>query len=310
MGHGRNAGIGTRTQIARNPRFRGHPDPRGNVDMSGKAHLSAHLAPSTNGCRTGDANLTGHDAPGSNTDIMTNLDLIIQLHASLDNRIPQRAAIDAGVGSNLNIILQHHTTGLRNLQMLTTCPCITEAIRADDGPSLQDHAVSQLRAILNDDIGVNDAIPSDTNPMTNDHARTNDRMIADLNLRPNHDMSADIDMRAQFGRLMENCGIVNMPTSLGQRVKMSLKQSEGQIRILDLDHGTGTNLRFPLTDQNDPSAGGRKLGTIFRIGEKRGLAWTGISQRIDTLDAGFRVSIDQFTAHKPGDLRQRQFMIG
>ena len=55
----------------------------------------------------GDADATGQRAVGADADVMRDLNLVVQLDPVLDHGIFQRAAIDGGVGADLDIIADH-----------------------------------------------------------------------------------------------------------------------------------------------------------------------------------------------------------
>jgi hypothetical protein len=72
--------------------------------------VSRYTSPATNDtafpdpCATGYPGAAGNRCMGAHMDIMSDLDLIIEFDAILDNRVFQGAPIDGGIGSNLHII--------------------------------------------------------------------------------------------------------------------------------------------------------------------------------------------------------------
>ena len=55
--------------------------------------------------------------------VVADLDLVVELHAVLDHRVVQRAAVDGGVGADLDVVADDHAADLRNLAPTRRSSC-------------------------------------------------------------------------------------------------------------------------------------------------------------------------------------------
>ncbi len=64
---------------------------------------------------------TGHGRVGTDVHVVANLDQVVQLDAIFDHRVVQRTAIDAGVGTDLDIVADAHSAELLDLDPFALC---------------------------------------------------------------------------------------------------------------------------------------------------------------------------------------------
>ena len=64
--------------------------------------------------------------------IVAKLDLIIELDAILDDRVPDSTAVDAGIGADFDIVANPDTAQLRHFQIGVLIPDKTKTVCADD----------------------------------------------------------------------------------------------------------------------------------------------------------------------------------
>src|SRR5688572_9253997 len=103
---------------------------------------------------------------------MSDLDEVVDLRTALDPRLADRRAVDRRVRSDLDIVLENNTAGLRNLQpSLLFVLRVTESVRAD------------RRVVVNDAIRADLAILADGNSGVNYGAGTYGDAVIDSDIR-------------------------------------------------------------------------------------------------------------------------------
>ena len=113
--------------------------------------------------------MSAQQAAASDDDVVPNLHQIVHLCAIADARIAPRAAVDARVGAQLDVVAKHHAPLLRLLGQLSCCwvDREAEAVRANL------HAVVQRAARAHSCVRDGDAVA---------HLRA----LAEHDARPNH----------------------------------------------------------------------------------------------------------------------------
>src|ERR687895_1696924 len=67
----------------------------------------------------GDADAARDRAVRADAHVVADLDLVVELHALLDHRVVERAAVDGGVRADLDVIADAHAAHLRDLHPAT-----------------------------------------------------------------------------------------------------------------------------------------------------------------------------------------------
>jgi len=98
-------------------------------------------------CKT---DLPHNDAMTSNRDVVRNVDEIVDLCPLADDGGAQCAAINRGIGADLNVIADDDVAKLKDFPVEAFVKDITEAIRADDRARVNDYAPSELRLAVKD----------------------------------------------------------------------------------------------------------------------------------------------------------------
>src|SRR5262245_51059131 len=62
----------------------------------------------------GNAGAAGDRGVRADVAVVTDLDLVVELDALLDHRVVERAAVDGGVGANLDVVADAHAADLRD----------------------------------------------------------------------------------------------------------------------------------------------------------------------------------------------------
>ena len=104
----------------------------GKLKVSQHDGASAHRAVRTDDCTSGNAGTSGHGAVLADSNVVTNLHQVVELDAVLENRVLQRAAINAGIGADLDIIADHNRAELLDLDPPAIVWRKTKPVRTND----------------------------------------------------------------------------------------------------------------------------------------------------------------------------------
>ena len=104
----------------------------GHDDVAGKAGLAADRAPGTDRGAAGNACLGRNYRVLADTNIVPDLNLVIELHAIADDRVIDSATVNGRVGADLHVVTHRHAAQLRNLDVAALpLPGKAETIRAE-----------------------------------------------------------------------------------------------------------------------------------------------------------------------------------
>jgi len=79
----------------------------------------------------------------TDTDVMSYLDLVIQLATLFDHGVVERTAVNRGIGADLDIVFNHDAAQLRNFMPSLLVKHEPEAIGTDNSPAMQDATITQ-----------------------------------------------------------------------------------------------------------------------------------------------------------------------
>src|SRR5262245_26526088 len=110
------AGVGARLgKRARDQRARGNVDAVGDLDVPVDHGRAADRAAAPDVGAAGDAGARRDRGVRADAHVVADLDLVVELDALLDHRVVQRAAVDRGVGADLDVVADPHAADLRDL---------------------------------------------------------------------------------------------------------------------------------------------------------------------------------------------------
>ncbi len=92
---------------------------------------AAHRAAGADFRAAGDADAAGHRGMCADPHVVADLDLVVELHAILDHRVVERAAVDGRVGADLDIVADEYAASLGDLDPGLPILREAEAIGAD-----------------------------------------------------------------------------------------------------------------------------------------------------------------------------------
>src|SRR5215470_13329204 len=86
--------------------------------------------------------------------VVTDLHLVVDLHALFDHRVADRAPVDRGACADLDVVTDHYGAGLRNLDPLAPERREAEAVGPDHATRMQDAARADAAPVVDPHPGV------------------------------------------------------------------------------------------------------------------------------------------------------------
>src|SRR5262245_9584356 len=161
--------------------LRAHTD----LDVAYNARLPAHdheILELRGPC---DADLARKHTMPSDHDVVPDLHEIINFRALADHRVLEGAAVDAAVGTDLDVVLNDHAADLRHLEMPLGAHGEAETSLPDAHAGMQDHPVAD-QGMHHAAAGPHVAATADAHPISHQGTRRDHRTAPDLRLAPNH----------------------------------------------------------------------------------------------------------------------------
>src|SRR6185436_7976961 len=148
------------------------PDPRLPRDDRLVFHLHA----------PGDPRLGHDEAPGTDAHVVRDVDQVVDLRSSPDHRVVDAAAVDTGVGADLDVVADQAATHVRNLavRLAPFARDVAEPVAPQHRARVHDDALAERRARIAGD------------------ARVEQRVVAQRHAVAQHAPGADADALAQL----------------------------------------------------------------------------------------------------------------
>mmetsp|Transcript_13957 Transcript_13957/g.38065 ORF Transcript_13957/g.38065 Transcript_13957/m.38065 type:complete len:520 (-) Transcript_13957:4331-5890(-) len=241
--------------------------------------------------RAGHRRATRHGGIAADVHVMGNLDEVVELDAVLDDGVAQRPTVDAGVGTNLDIVADADRAELLDLDVAVLAGREAEAVRADDHAAVHDAAHADAAALAEHHTGrqpgagphpraaLDDAMGADACTVTDDGTGLDDRERADLDALPQrrlgrHDrarMHARVGGRARAG---------GPPLGQAREVEVGVGRDDGC---------AACGCHLGQRGRNDDAARprGAELGLVAWIGEEADAVSVSLVQRRNGGDAQF-----------------------
>src|SRR5690606_9566561 len=168
-----------------------HGDVIGDLEMPDDAYRAADHAAAADPGAARDRRTACNRRVRTDPHVVRDLDLVVQLHAVFDDGVIQRAAIDRGVGTDLDIIAYAHGAELRHLEPALAVARLAEAVRADHNAwvknatradhhvAAQHHAGIQPRAFAHGRAALDAAVRADARRCADDGIRADHATRAD-----------------------------------------------------------------------------------------------------------------------------------
>lgn len=136
---------------------------------------------------------------------MTDHDQVIDLGAVANRRIEQRAAVNTGIGADLNILSGFYRADLRNLDITAIKRRKTEAVSSDNRAGMNNIARSDFAAVINIDVRINMRILADDRTLSND------------GIGPDKAAGTDLGAFANNCSGFDGCGFINLSALFDNR---------------------------------------------------------------------------------------------
>ena len=213
---------------------------------------------------------------------------VVELHALADIGAAHRGTIDAGVGPDLHIVLNHDDADLRYLVILSRLlvGCEAETVCANDRTRVERDIVANLAVVIDADLRIDDAVVAQLSIVHNRHVGVDLAPIAHDNSVADIGEGSDIDILAHRG-LGRDIRLVAHAHALRLHALIELEKFGHTVAsILDDDHRRLDRLfdLNALIDQDDGGLGLIEIVGIFGACEERNrsrLAFFYLSEGMD-----------------------------
>src|SRR5471030_537245 len=129
-------------------RLRDHGTPMdddviGDVEMSHDTDATADHAVFSYARAAGDTDAAGDGSVRADAHVVRDLDQIVQLDPILHHGVTQRAAVDASIGADFDVVADHHPAELRDLAPDAIVEHDAEAVGANHRAGVHQHALAK-----------------------------------------------------------------------------------------------------------------------------------------------------------------------
>ena len=129
--------------------------------MIAETHLAADDAIIFDRDAAADPGLRGNHHACADIAVVSDMDHIVQLGSFSNPSATERAAIDSRVGAQLDVVFDDDRADLRKFVVTHVSAHISKTVSANDNSGMQNHAVTDHHAILNENIRMNYAVRAD-----------------------------------------------------------------------------------------------------------------------------------------------------
>ena len=180
--------------------MRADADVIANFQVAGDAYLPGHnhVIPQLRTARN--AALGDDKTMLTNSNVVADLNQVVNFRAAPDHRWPESSTIDGHVRANLNVVTNNHAANLHHFQVHPIFGHITEPIRADDSSGVDPDAVPKLRARVQCHVGEKVDVLTQTAIRTNRVGGLQDRAGPDFHVLPDHTKRSDVRRGVDYGR--------------------------------------------------------------------------------------------------------------
>ncbi len=163
------------------------------ADLAGQDDIASDLR------RTRYAHLGHNDGVFADDDIMSNLDKVVNLHPSSDDRLAQGCPINRRIGTDFNIVFDFNASHLGDLDVLLSFLHISKSITPHHHATMKDDPFSNHRSRIDGDIWIDDRLLTNGGILTDKDARVKDHPISNPATVSEIDKGIDGDVFSQLG---------------------------------------------------------------------------------------------------------------
>ncbi len=159
--------------------------------------------------RTGNTDLCYQKAVVANLNVVSDLHQVVDLRARPDSGFAEGSAINAHIGPQFHIVLEHHDPDLRHFVMDTVDGCKTEAVSAYYGAGVDGAAVTDPTPVFNYYPRVEYAIGPNRDAAAENAARPDNTSIPDPGSGAHYSQRPDACPVVQYGIIGDHRGGVS-----------------------------------------------------------------------------------------------------
>src|SRR5262249_24011271 len=156
------------------------------IEVAAEANRPGDHAARADAGAAGDPGAGGDRAVRADVNIVADLDLIIELDALVDHGVIDGAAIDGGIGANLDIIADHDRADLRHLEPARALASESKAIGADHDPRVHEHPLTDAHTPFERDAADQMCVGTKLRTASEDARGTDQAAGTDAHLRADH----------------------------------------------------------------------------------------------------------------------------
>jgi hypothetical protein len=221
----------------------------------------------------------------ANGDIEADLDEVIDLRAALNPGAAESGTVDGGVLTDLDIIIDLHGSGLRDFLLFPIAELIAKAIGTHHDSAVKDDSIADAATLTNCDMWVKVASFAKYALLPDKALGLNHTPSINLNSCFNNHMGADRTSLADFRIWRDDCcGVDAWFPNDGLRGEKGQDFCKGGCWVGDEKTMGWDFFRERIRQENSCCTGLSQRIDVFRVSEKRDVAWIGISQRGDIGD--------------------------
>src|SRR5437868_989764 len=182
---GRAHDFGVVGDVVEDSAFRGDLDAVADFQMAGEAALARDRDVIAKLGGTGNPDLGDEQAMFADLHVVPDLDQVIDLGPLAYHGFAEGGAVDCGASADLDVIFDPDNADLRDFVMLAAVRGKTIAIGSDHDTAVDNAAVANASAVIDDHVGINDAVVAnhragfDGDILENRHVVPDDDVLAD-----------------------------------------------------------------------------------------------------------------------------------
>ena len=266
-----------------------------------RAATDAAIAPNARTAR--DAYAASDGGMGADTAVVTDLNLIVQLHTFFKHRVIQRAAVDRGIGPHLDVVPDHDSADLWNLLPTAIFHGDSKAICADHRARMKNNTLPYDAIMIDRDVRIDATIGADPNLRANAGARLNKGTSTDNCSRPDGNQGTDTATWIDAGRRIDaRAGMRAGDHRLG-RIEERGQSREVCVGIVANDARPIGGIGCLATDEHGARIRLVQRPAIAWVGKKRDVLNVGRFQRRNLRDPYSRIA-DDLAPKTLSDVRQ------
>ena len=217
--------------------------PSAKREMAQNSGATANRAVGPNGGTACHTHTTSHRSILADSDVVPNLNQVVELDTILNDGVTQGTAVNAGVGADLHIVANAHGAELFDLFPGFTVRGKAKSVGANHHPWVKNAALTHHAAFADGDMGLENGASTNTRT-TLDHAQGTNEYGCRI------DCSERINHCAGMNALLRRRGMLTLP---------ELRElAQVQVRLVNNDACTPASRRVGGLTSDDDAAGSRR----------------------------------------------------